>query len=515
MDIVLVNPPTLHLGATYDDLINITTDNPTVPYYRLLRGSDASINGQFSTIPGEHLGLQSLQASLEVTGHQVVVINACIEMHSSLQQTLNRIKEYDADLIGFTGPLDVFAENLWLARALRESGYTGHITFGHDFATLNHQQLLELYPEFDSIVRGEGEITICALATVLEQRLPLHTVRGLSFREQTHVIVNAPRPVVHDLDTLPWVTRYSLPVVQDLKMGTGIFTKRGCPYHCSFCTTGAVSHADGTRGHNSWRQRSARCVVDEMEFLVREYGVRWFTIVDDLYLAKGPRGAQHALEIAEELLQRHLDVSYMIDCRVDSINAEVFAVLYRSGLRKVFVGVESASSSALSFLNKGYTPEIIRSKLHILDKLHIELILGYILFNPLDTLEGLEQSHQLLLDLGVSDSSLLRTETRVYPGTNLHHNLEQRGLLQGEFPFFTAEYQDASVRKLHDLLMNFDGTCAEILAASENEVELNHALMFDLVNESLKDMIACCKRDDDHGLEAVYNRLVMELNNAV
>jgi len=510
MNIVLVNPPTLHLGATSGDLLYLNADTPSLPYYRLLLGSDASLQGEFSTLPGEHLGLQSLQASLEQAGHQVVIINACIELHSNLQQTLNRIQEYHADLVGFTGPLDVFAENLWLARMLREAGYTGHITFGHDFATLNHQRLLERYAEIDSIVRGEGEITICALAVALEQRLPLQAVQGLSFREQTHIIVNPPRPVIADLDTLPWVTRHSLKAVRDLKMAAGIFTQRGCPYRCSFCTTGMVPRAEGIRGRNSWRQRSARRVVDEMEYLVRDYDIRSFTIVDDLYLAKGSQSAQHALEIAEELLHRQLDISYMIDCRVDSIDANVFTTLQRSGLKKVFIGVESASPTALSFLRKGFKPEIIRHKLNILDELGIDFILGYMFFNPLDTIEGLEQSYQLLLDLGFADPSLFRTEARVYPGTDLHRDLEQRGLLQGEFPFFTARYQDAYVQKLHELMMNFDALYAQLLASSAPGEELAHMFLFDLISGSLADMIACCKRGDDHGLEVAYHRLVAE-----
>src|SRR5207253_6270917 len=129
-------------------------------------------------------------------------LNACVELHTSLKQTFTRICDYTFDLVGFSGPLDVFSENLWLARVLRESGYTGHITFGHDFATLNHQILLELCPEFDSIVRGEGEVTICELANALEKNRPLEHVQGLSFRGQTGVVINPPRSVVADLDQL-------------------------------------------------------------------------------------------------------------------------------------------------------------------------------------------------------------------------------------------------------------------------------------------------------------------------
>src|SRR5439155_1275196 len=120
------------------------------------------------------------------------------------------------------------------------------------FATLNHQVLLNLCPEFDSIVRGEGEVTICELADALEQKRPLEHVQGLSFHGPTGVVNNPPSSVVADLDQLPWVTRYDLPSVLGLGMSASIFTKRGCPYQCTFCTTGAVPFAEGYRGKERW-----------------------------------------------------------------------------------------------------------------------------------------------------------------------------------------------------------------------------------------------------------------------
>src|SRR5689334_5895710 len=112
MDVLLVNPPTLHQGKSVEALGSVAAI-PSPPYYASLLALDDAKPGRRSTFTGEHLGLQSLQSALERAGHRTFVLNACVEMHTSLQQTLSRMRTYGADVIGFTGPLEVFGENVW------------------------------------------------------------------------------------------------------------------------------------------------------------------------------------------------------------------------------------------------------------------------------------------------------------------------------------------------------------------------------------------------------------------
>src|SRR5579859_328628 len=519
MNILLVNPPTLYRGQTVDDLIRIGLSTAAIPYYASILATDTSKVRGHSTLPGEHLGLQSLQASLREAGHHVELLNACVELHTSLNQTLIQIGQHHFELIGFTGPLDVFAENVWLARTLRESGYTGHITLGHDFATLNHWPILSLYPEFDSVVRGEGELTMLELAAALEQKRPLASIRGLSFRDQAgRVVANPSRPAL-DLNQLAWVTRVDLPKVLDLKMAPSIYTKRGCLYQCAFCTTGQVPLAEGLHGRERWRQRSPKRVVDEIESLTSQYDIEQITIVDDLYVSKGLVGADHALDIAEELLSRQLVIDYMVDCRVDSIERNTFMVLKKSGLRKVFVGVESASEVTLSSFRKGYKPEIIRSKLKILEELEIECVLGYIFFNPVDTLKGVRQSYQLVRDLNYHDFGVFLQAVRIYPGTTLYRELEQLGLIDGAFPYYTARYLDPSVGRLRDLMGEFGKLAGPILAtayASGGHEEVTRkAQLYELISVYLATLLECLECNDESGVEVTFERMVGEFRTLI
>ncbi|HEY9285120.1 MAG TPA: radical SAM protein [Pyrinomonadaceae bacterium] len=515
MDILLVNPPTLSRGKGVQ---GIDPDLPSMPYYRLLTVESGRPEG-FSTMPGEHLGLQSLQASLESSGHRVDVLNACVGLHATLRQTLNTAQRERYDVIGFTGPLDVFGENLWMARALRDAGYTGHITLGHDFATLNHELVLRLYPEFDSVVRGEGEETVKELARALQTGGDLAQVPGLSFRRGNGIVCNKPRPPLEDLDILPWVTRYDAHRVTGLGMSLGVFTKRGCPYLCTFCTTGAVPIGEGYAPRARWRQRSATSVVDEIEMLVQDFGAKSVTIVDDLYLSKGAAGCAHALEVAEELLRRDLRIQYMIDCRVDSIERDVFKVLKKSGLKKVFVGVESASEAALSNFRKGYRPDSIRERLRTLDELGVEYVLGYIFFSPFETLDGLEQNLRFVSDLGRGDYTLFLQSVRVYPGTPLQRQLAESGLLIGEFPFYKAAYLDPSVKQIRDLMLGFESLSLPHLEASStrgaSRASAARDFVYQLAKTLLLELLECGRRGDLSDMDKVFEQVVGRLGDAL
>lgn len=508
MELLLVNPPTLHRGRALKEL---EPDRRTTPYYDLLK----RVNREPWSLPGEHLGLQSIQASADAHGHTSYVLNACIEMHSTLTQTLNRIQDHKVGLVGFSGPLDVFSENLWLAQQLREAGYTGHITLGHDFATLNHSDILRLFPEFDSIVRGEGEITLSELATALDQNLDLTDISGITYRKGTKIVTNPPRPVIPTLDELPTVNREKLHSVLEVGLAPSIYTSRGCPYRCTFCTTGAVPDAEGIFGPARWRLRSPARVVDEVEFLSSEYGIRWVTMVDDLYLSKGRFGVRHALEIAHELLERQIDIEYMIDVRVDSIDEKTFALLRRSGLRKVFIGVESGSPLALASYGKGYHPEIIRKKLATLEDMDIDFILGYIFFSPLDTLEGLSQSLKLVVDLNVRDFSLFLQSVRVYPGTPLHHELARRGLLEGEFPFLSALYPNPFIERIRGIMGEFEYLVWLRTIGSEDNRQRTTVRKDDLVYELavrlLSGLIDCGQREDIMEMDRLFSDIKTEL----
>ena len=511
MNILFINPPTLYRGFSNTRLNELDLRTPVMAYYEKLWLSDRNKKG-FTTFPGEHLGLQSLKSNLLQHNHTVTILNACLESHTTLYETLSKIIPIDYDLIGFTGPQDVFAEICWLANEIRETGFTKYIALGHDFATLNHELILKKYPEFDFVIRGEGEQTIVALANCLESNGNLRNIDGLTFRVKNtgEIISNKPRTPIQNLDDLPWVDRGDIEKVKQLRFSPSIFTRRGCLYQCSFCTTGMVPIHETIRGREVWRKKSTSNVVDEMEYLSKKHRVSYLSIVDDLYLAKGKDGAEHALSIAEEMIRRNLSTQYMIDCRVDSIDFQTFDLLKKSGLNKVFIGVESGSENTLRHFRKGYRSSLIKEKLTILDTLGIEYVLGFIMFNPYETIDGLLQSINLLKELNLRDFELFLQSVRIYSGTQLHFALRQDNLIEGEFPFYQANYVNDDVAKIKDFMNKIGENSINILKSKMGKNVDFRDTVYTIILNAITEMINSAKTETD--LSHVYENLMTEIN---
>lgn len=441
MFITLVNPPTLQRGVRLSEL---QPETPQTPYYDRLRTADAysPIDGR-SSLPGEHLGLQSMAASLRAAGHEVDIVNGCAHRHSTLHQTVSRI-DPTSDVIGLTGTSDLFAEMAWLARRIRQRGFTGPIVVGHDFATLNDARLLETVSDFTFIVRGSGERTLVRLLADLDRAIgdppPGVTVR----RPGGDIARGAPAEAV-DLDSLPLVARDDLPAVLEAGLSAGVFTKRGCPFRCSFCTTGAVPSSLGLRRDQRWVARSPIAAASELAALADRYGVSHVTVVDDLFVGMDEASRRWAADFADALIRLGSPVTWMADVRVDSVDLELFALLRRSGLRRVFVGVETASKAAQRSFGKLYREGRLAAATEDLARLEIHVILGFIMFSPLETVQGLLESAAYLDEAGYEDYRLLLQEVRVYPGTALEASLRDAGLLRGEFPYYRFEYDSPDV----------------------------------------------------------------------
>jgi len=136
-----------------------------------------------------------------------------------------------------------------------------------------------------------------------------------------------------------------------------------------------------------WRSRSARDVVNEMEYLAKECGICYFQFKDENFIGPGKSGQSHAFDIAAEILRRKLKIRYSIACRTSSVNKELFTFLKESGLYKAFIGAESWSQSSLDRLTKNTSVEENMRAVEILESLGLRTIVGFIMFTPESTLE--------------------------------------------------------------------------------------------------------------------------------
>jgi anaerobic magnesium-protoporphyrin IX monomethyl ester cyclase len=271
------------------------------------------------------------------------------------------------------------AKTLETAKRVAPNALT--ITGGQHF-TATAKESLEAYPEIDVIVRGEGEQTLAELVRCSITKKPFVEVKGISFRKKDQIFNNSARPLIENLNDLPFPGYH---LVKDL-MGMYHFSamatdnspyalvegSRGCSHECTFCTQWKHWQA-------CWRVKSSKRIADEMKYCNETFGSKFIWLTDDNFGA-GIRPK----EIAEEILKRELseDASWFVQARCDDIiqNKEILPKLRESGLGWVLLGVENSSLSTLGAFKKGITPQDAKTAVKLLKDngifAHAMLIIG-------------------------------------------------------------------------------------------------------------------------------------------
>ena len=138
--------------------------------------------------------------------------------------------------------------------------------------------------------------------------------------------------LIEDLDDLPFPAwdlidpkyyspNYYLFKIKRLPVAT-IFTTRGCPHTCSFC-------ASTNLWRNQIRKRSPKNVVDEIEYLMNEFGVREIQIGDDYFNCD----RKHVIEICREVVQRRLDIIFSCPngLRIETLDKKLLTIMRKAG----------------------------------------------------------------------------------------------------------------------------------------------------------------------------------------
>ncbi len=398
----------------------------------------------------ENLSTRYLAAVLRQNGYSVelAAFSAADEMGAVVQQA----QSAQPRLVGLSIIFQYRApEFLALADELRHDLPRTHITTGGHFATFAAPDLLRDYAALDSVVRGEGELTLLELVRQLDSPETWHTILGLSFRREGRIVENPPRPLIADLDSLPFPSR-DTPPQHHLGIGLSpIVGSRGCYRDCSFCS---IHSFYGASEGQLQRFRSVPNLVDEMERLYHTFGVRFFIFNDDEWFPPGKAKLARIDALESELARRRLDVIMSIKCRADDVEESLFRRLLDMGVVRAYVGIESGSDHSLRTLNKKTTVAQNRRALEVLNKVGMLADFGLIFFDPESTVEDIRANLDFFHAMaGKGQAPLSFGRMEVYAGTPILARLQSEGRLTGDYLAWNYVIPESRVEMLFRLMI--------------------------------------------------------------
>ncbi len=379
---------------------------------------------KFKEVPNYHipLGILYLGQVLKNAGHDITLFDHFISK-LSVNEVVEWIKKKDPDVLGFSVLSATFATANAIARKIKEWNPNLLIVYGGYLPTFCSREILKYCDYVDLIVRGEGEETFVDLLDSLEKRKSLSGILGISYRKNGSIMENPDRPLIQDLDKIPFPDRKLLQrSYQFHGKITTIISTRGCPYRCRFCSCWKFS-----RG--KWRLRSIENVIEEMSYLQSE-GYRELLFTDDCFNANPKR----ILKFARLIKKEKLDFDWHINGRINRSEAQLLRTMVKTGCKTIIYGIESANQRILDYYHKRTTPSMAITAVKNAKKSGIEYIgAGFIIGAPIETQEEVLNTIKFGLKLQRYGLTALQFQLLfLSPGTALYEQYQSMGYIDQE-----------------------------------------------------------------------------------
>src|SRR5580693_4543361 len=378
---------------------------------------------------------------------------AMMEVRDGPEAIAARLLERQPLLVGFSLIFQFFLPQYRvLAQHLRAAGVKSHFTIGGHYPSLCHEELLTNFPEIDSVVRYEGEETLLELVDRLRAGKDWHDIGGIAYLRDGAVVATEARPLVADLDVLPFPDRPYEPERVGGFPTLPVLASRGCVRRCSFCSIHTFYR---TAPGKVVRVRKPEKVIEEMLELRRSYGVRVFLFQDDDFPLWGRKGRRWADELIGRMHDSGLadNSIWKISCRAEYVEPELFAAMREAGLFLVYMGIESGNDSGLEILFKEMTIEQNLDAIATLKRLDITYSYGFMLFDPSSTFESVRQNVAFLRRIA-GDGSAPAVFSRMLPygGTPIRDQLAREGRLRGDLTHPDYDFLDTRLNDYYRAL---------------------------------------------------------------
>ncbi len=439
------------------------------------------------------LGIGYLSAVLKKYGADVTICCQDLFHHTNKEMAQRYLKNEEYDLIGVGFLAARFKETIIdLCETINKYKKDAKLILGGHGASAIPEYILKT-TKADLIAIGEAEETIVEVLDAILHNSGFENIKGIAYRENNKVYVNERRKTIKHLDDLPfpawdlfpmeiYTTNMEYPNLGEDEKAIQIITSRGCTNRCTFCY----------RMERGIRFRKIENVIEEMRYLYNKYGVTYFVIQDELFIASFKRLEKFVNALKENDLYGKIKYNISVGIRADVATDELAQMLKESGCTYVNIGFESVEQQCLDEYKKNTTVEDNIKSAELMIKYDIRMGVNFIWGIMSDNADTLRKSVDFIKKYNTYAELRTIRPITPYPGCELYYDTIDKGLLTGPKDFFekiknsdllTVNFTDIPNDKFYNMLF-----------------EANKELILDHYNHTDGDM-----EEADKMIENFYN----------
>ena len=302
-----------------------------------MRIAFAYIDPSYQVMAPFHLGIASLIAYMRQKGHECLFFHLMGDVDEV--EYIDFLKKNSPDVVALSATTNVFPHVAPLALTTKRHS-EAFIICGGVHPTISPEESIAI-EGVDAICLGEGEEALFDLCQGLEEGKDISNIPNLWVKKEGEVCQNPLRPLIEDLDSLPFGDREVFPYEKSFDlvfMKRGVFmASRGCPFNCAYCCSSTMKQLYG--GNRYLRFRSVENLLDEVEMTVRNFPQMEHAVFHDDLL---PMKKEWFEEFARQYRKR-IKKPFEMNCHPNLMDRDIARLAKEGGCSLVRFGLESGS----------------------------------------------------------------------------------------------------------------------------------------------------------------------------
>lgn len=371
-----------------------------------------------------------------------------IKFGLSRAQIQKLIREEKPKIVGITSMFSVYYQDVAeIASLVKIVDPAIQVILGGNHASSYWNHILK-NKNIDVVVIGEGEETLLELCQCVLNGRSIDKIRGIAYRNNdAGIIMTQPRELIGNIDNIPRPAYDLIEFRKYLGEGNiysmrppaaGIVSSRGCPGKCVFCTIKAV-------WGNTWRGRSPTSVVDEIEFIQKEYDIHEFAFLDDSASVNRDRWGG----ICDEIVRRRINIKWSTPNGIAhwTLTKELLRKMYQAGCYRVTFGIESGDPDTRKFIGKPHSLQQAKELIKYANKIGIWTMITNIIGFPYENLDSILRTIKFAKTSGTDFACFFLLIPQ--PTSAVYDYFRKEGLLNFDNFFESDNFDEEAFRQIN------------------------------------------------------------------